>query len=176
MMKTREAVATLATAGVTLVAALAFLWPLGVGAADGPTRIEIVQPKMTVGTCQFTLGGPLLRAEEGAKMTLTLRTVNTGSEAAKAKVWLAIYATSPESEVSRRPMIPAFVWAKECSVALDAKGKETIEIPLDVPLPAGQSIHISLVEKDPTPTPAARPGAVAAQISQAQTPAPDQAK
>ncbi len=148
MIRTREAVATLVTAAVTLVAALALLWPMGVGAADEAAAMRILQPSITIGSCQFTIETPL-KAEPGARPVIRFKAVNTGSTTTEATVWLVVSATEPSSPMSRRMPEPQTVWAHGCTVRVAAGAIETYKVPIEADLPAGQTIMVSLANTAP---------------------------
>jgi len=149
MTKTREAASVIVTAAVTMVIASATLWPTGLDAVDQPTALRVLRPKMTLGTLQFTMEAAQLSTEPGAKPSVTLKVVNTGSAGAEAKVWLVVSATQPASPMSRRLEVPRTVWTHECSVHPAAGAAQTLAVPIDASLPEGQSITISMTDKEP---------------------------
>lgn len=149
MTRTQEAASVLVTAAVTMVIVSATLWPTGLDAVDQPAALRVLRPKMTLGTLEFTMEAAQLATEPGARPSVTLKVVNTGIAAAEAKVWLVVSATKPASPMSRRPEVPRTVWTHTCSVHLAAGATQTLAVPVDAPLPEGQSIMISMIDKEP---------------------------
>ena len=159
MTRTREAASVLVTAAVTMVIVSVTLWPMGLDAVDQPTALRVLQPKMTIGTLQFTMEAAQLSTEPGAKPSVTLKVVNTGGAAAEAKVWLVVSAAKPASPESRRLEVARTVWTHECNVHLATGTAQTLVVPIDAPLPEGQSIMISMTDKEPgVPSDAGIPG------------------
>jgi hypothetical protein len=148
MSKAKEVAAVLATAAVTMVVAVALLWPEGLSAADKPV-LQVLQPKIAVGTCQFTMEAAPAAAEPGATPTVTLKVTNGGAEAASPTVWVVVTATSPAAQMSRVMVMPRVFWTHRCDVSVAAGATQTLTIPMDAALPEGESIMVSLTDRDP---------------------------
>jgi hypothetical protein len=176
MIKAREAATVLVTAAVTLAIAVVLLWPMGLGAADQPAALRVLRPTMTIGTCQFTMEAAQPSTEPKAKPSVTLKVVNTGDTAAAAKVWVVVSATRPASEMSRRMEMPRTVWTHECTVSLAPGTAQTLTVPIEAPLPEGQSITIAMTDKVPVVPPGVGVQARAAGTPARQAAAPSQAR
>jgi len=66
MIKVREAATVLMTAAVTMAIVVVLLWPMGMGAAEQPAALRVLQPTMTIGACRFTMEAAQLSTEPGA--------------------------------------------------------------------------------------------------------------
>ena len=172
MTRTRDVASVLVTAAVTMAVASVMLWPLGLNAVDQPAALRVLRPKMTLGTIQLTMEAAQLSAQAGAKPSVTLNAVNTGDAAGEARVWLVASATKPASAMSRRPEVPRTVWTHECNVRLATGASQTLKVLIGIPLPEGQSITVSMADKEPA-VPAgagAQNGAAVAPASQIAAP------
>jgi len=174
MIKAKEAATVLVTAAVTMAVVVVLLWPMGIGAAEQPAAPRVLRPTMTFGTCRFTLETAQPSTEPGAKPSLTLKVVNTGQTAAEAAVWVVVSATGPGSMMSRVPVMPRTVWTHKCTVSLAAGAAQTLTVPIEAQLPEGQSITISMTDKEPAAPPSAgvRAGTVGTPTSQTAAPKP----
>ena len=174
MIKAKEAATVLVTAAVTMAVVVVLLWPMGIGAAEQPAAPRVLRPTMTFGTCQFTMETALPSTEPGAKPSLTLKVVNTGQTAAEASVWVVVSATGPGSMMSRVPVMPRTVWTHKYTVSLAAGATQTLTVPIEVQLPEGQSIMISMTDQEPAalPSPGVQAGAAGTPASQAAAPKP----
>ena len=148
MVRSKETFVVAATAAVTMIFTLALLWPAFVGAEGEPAAMRVVQPSITIGSCQFTIETPP-RAEPGAGPFVRFKAVNTATRSTEATVWVVVQATSPGSEMSRRSPMATTVWAHGCTVIMAPGAVETYRVPIEADLPAGQSIMISLNDTAP---------------------------
>jgi len=176
MIKAKEAATVLVTAAVTMAVVVVLLWPMGMGAAEQPAAPRVLQPTMTFGTCRFTMETAQPSTEPGAKPSVTLKVVNTGQTAAEAAVWVVVSATRPASMESRVMPVPITVWTHKCTVSLAPGAAQTLTVPIAIPLPEGQSITISMTDKEPVVLPSPRVRAGAAGTPTSQTAAPKPAK
>ena len=174
MIKVREAATVLMTAAVTMAVVAVLLWPMGMGAAEQPAAPRVLQPTITIGTCRFTMETAQPSTEPGAKPSVTLKAVNTGKTAAEATAWVVVSATRPESKMSRVPVMPRTVWTHKCTVSLAAGAAQTLTVPIDAPLPEGESLTISMTDKEPPVPPGAgvETGAADTQAGEATEPTP----
>jgi hypothetical protein len=167
MVRSRTVATVVVTATVTMAGALALLWPMGAGAENQPAALRIVQPKITVGACQFTMEAAQASAEAGAKPSVTVNVVNTGTTPAEATIWLVVTAASPASRVSRRMEEPETVWSQSLNVTLGGGGQQKLTIPIGADLPQGRSISIYMSTQKPPEPKAAAVQAPGQQLSQA---------
>jgi hypothetical protein len=57
--------------------------------------------------------------------------------------------------------VPRTVWTHECSVHLATGAAQTLVVPIDAPLPEGQSMTIAMTDKEPAaPSSTGIPGGV----------------
>ena len=174
MIKVREAATVLMTAAVTMAIVVVLLWPMGMGAAEQPAALRVLQPTMTIGACRFTMEAAQLSTEPGATPSVTLKVVNTGQTAAEATVWVVVSATRPASPMSRRLEMPRTVWTHKCTVSLAPGAAQTLTVPIDAQLPEGESLTISMTDKEPVVPPGAgvKTGAADTQAGEATEPTP----
>jgi hypothetical protein len=149
MMKTRDVAATLVTAAVTMIAAVAMFWPVVVGAEGEPASMQIVQPSIAIAGCQFTIESAQFTPDRADASTVVLRAANPSRTASQATVYLLVYGTQPESEMSRSGPVATLLWSHECNASLVAGDAQTVRVPIHTALPAGQSLMISMADALP---------------------------
>jgi hypothetical protein len=149
-MKWQDVLAVLAVAGVTMAFTLTLLGPTGVGAGDAVPAIkpEIAQPQLTSQGCVFSLKMDKAAYEAGEQPALEITASNPTDKPVDATVWVNISASSPANRMSRMMVVPAPLWSHECRVNLQPGERKTITIASEAKLPAGQSISISLTDKN----------------------------
>jgi hypothetical protein len=151
MSNLQEVKRVLLTATVTMVLVVVPLWPLCVNATDQNVVLRVLRPTMMVNGCQFTMETPQPVGGE-AKPTVTLKAVNTGKTTADASVWVVVSASKSVSPMARVMPPPHTLGTYERSVHLVSGDNQTLTIPIDVALPAGESISITMTDRPPVPT------------------------
>jgi hypothetical protein len=149
-MKWQDVLAVLAVAGVTMVFTLTLLGPTGVGAGDAVPAIMpvIAQPQFTSQGCVFVLKTDKATYEADETPSFEITASNATDKAVEATVWINIAASSPASAMSRRMVLPTPLWSHECRVDLQPGESKSMTIASEVKLPAGQSISISMTDKN----------------------------
>jgi len=76
--------------------------------------------------------------------------------------------------MSRRLEMPRTVWTHKCTVSLAPGAAQTLTVPIDAPLPEGESLTISMTDKEPPVPPGAgvETGAADTQAGEATEPTP----
>jgi hypothetical protein len=151
-MKWQDMLAVAAVAAATMAFTLVAFGPAGVGAGDNvqTLRAEIVQPKLASQGCEFTLKTDKAAYQPGETPTIELTATNPSDKPVETAVWINITASSPRDMLSRMPVMPKPVWIHECKLTLQAGESKTVSVTADLKLPAGQSIAISMSDRDMT--------------------------
>lgn len=117
---------------LAVIAAAAVLAAVGTGLVFAPSAAD-AEEELPVGT---TIGGVVASvtidpetAKEGKKPVLTVTATNPGKEKASVTAEVRIEAWSPESMLSRIPVMPKRIWTT--SVTLELKAGETKKIVLN---------------------------------------------
>jgi hypothetical protein len=148
-MRVSDVVAVLGIAAVTTAVMVGWLLPRGVNADGEAPNIKptIVQPKLTVDGCQFTLSMDKQEYAPGESPVLTVVATNPSQEAVATAATISIAATSPQSMMSRRLVLPQPLWTRECPVNLQPGESRAFTFETDAALPAGQMVSISFLGK-----------------------------
>lgn len=148
-MRVSDVMAILGIAAVTTAVTVGSLLPRGVSAdGDAPgIKPTIVQPTLTVDGCQFTLSMDKQEYAAGESPVLTVVATNPTGEAVATSATISISATSPQSRMSRRLVLPTPLWTQQCPVNLHPGESRAFTFETEAALPAGQLVSISFVGK-----------------------------
>jgi hypothetical protein len=116
-----------------------------VGAAS--VKPVIAQPKFESQKCTFDLKTDKEEYEPGERLALEIGAVNTSQKTANAVVWINVFESAPSSELSRMIAIPKLLWSHECNIRLRPGESKTVGVIVDVDLPEGKQISITLNDK-----------------------------
>lgn len=156
MKRLKDMFVVLTIAAATAAVALALLAPERADATGQLSRaaMEIAQPKLTFGGCEFTLEVTQPGADaaaEGEKPTARLKVTNPGNAEAKATVRVSVTASEPASPMSRRLVMPRSIWSEECPVCLKPGESTTVALAEGVELPAGHNVTVIMTAEGQTP-------------------------
>jgi hypothetical protein len=140
----------LCTAAVTtaVTLGLADLWAGG-RAEGGPAAVKpvIARPELTSQGCKFVLKADKATYEGGESPVFEVTATNTTKEDVKAKVWINITAVAPTNPMSRMLPRPHSVWSQEVAFSLEPGETKTQKVTCTAQLPDGQSVSVTLGDK-----------------------------
>jgi hypothetical protein len=148
-MRVSDVAAILGIAAVTTVVTVGLLMPRGVSAEGEAENIKptISQPKLMVDGCEFTLSMDKPEYAPGEAPVLTVVATNTSVEPVATSATITVTATSPQSLMSRRLVLPKPLWTDQCPVNLQPGESQVFTYETDAALPAGQMVSVSLAGK-----------------------------
>lgn len=151
-MKCKDVLAVAAVAAVTMVFTLVAFGPSGVGAGDDvqAVKAEITRPKLASQGCEFTLKTDKPAYQPGETPTFELSAANPTDKPVETAVWINVTASSPRDMLSRMPIMPKPIWIHETKLTLQPGETKTASVTADIILPAGQSIAITMSDRDTT--------------------------
>ena len=151
-MRVKDILAVLGVAAATTAFTVGLLGPGRVAATSTVEGIKpvIAQPKLTVDGCVLSLetDKPVYKAGEAPR--LQVKATNPTDQPVETTIWINMSASSPASPLSRMVVLPKPLWTEKCLVSL--KPGQTMTVPLDTQtkLPAGESVSITMSDKDLT--------------------------
>ena len=151
-MKVKDILAVLGVAAATVVFTVVLLGPQRVGATGKAEGIKptIAQPKLTAQKCVFTLKTDKPSYEAGEMPVLQVKAANPTGEPVEAAVWISMSSSSPASMISRVMVLPKPLWTEKCLVKLKPGETKTVTLATEAKLPPGQSVSITMSDKDLT--------------------------
>jgi hypothetical protein len=151
-MKVKDILAVLGTAAATTAFTVGLLGPGRVAATGTVEGIKpvIAQPKLTVGGCVFSLETDKPAYKAGDTPTLRVKAANPTDKRAEATIWLSMSASSPASPMSRMVVLPKPLWTEKYVVSLEPGQTRTVPLDTRTKLPAGESVSITISDKDLT--------------------------
>jgi hypothetical protein len=131
------------------VITVGLLLPRGVSAEGEDTIIKptISQPELTIDVCRFTLSLDKPEYAPGENPVLTVVATNPSREPVATSATISITATSPQSMMSRRLVLPTPLWTGECAVSLRPGESRAFTVETNAALPAGQMVSVSMSGK-----------------------------
>lgn len=149
-MRTHDILAVLGIAAATTACTVALLAPRGLGAADASQAITplIAQPRLVAQGCEFVLKTDRPAYEAGAQPEIQITAINTTDKSVEAAVWVNVLASSPASPMARMLPVPRSLWSHKHVVSLGPGEAKTAAVRCECKLPAGQSVSITLSDKD----------------------------
>jgi hypothetical protein len=149
-MKNRTVMTVLGTAAITtaVTLGLASLWAGG-RADAGPLAVKpvIARPEFTSQGCKFVLKADKAAYEPEDSPVFEISATNTTGADVKAKVWINVLATAPSNPMSRMMPRPRSLWSQVVAFNLEPGESRTQKVTCEAKLPAGQSVSITLGDK-----------------------------
>ena len=151
-MSVKDILAILAVAAATTAFTLVLLGPGRVGATDKPQGIKptIAQPKLKVDGCLFALKTDKASYKADEMPVFEIEATNTTDAPVEKTVWISMASSSPASLKSRVMVLPKPLWIEKCLVSLKPGETKTVRLATKAKLPAGQSVSITMTDKDLT--------------------------
>jgi len=151
-MRVRNLTTIVASAAATMVLTLTLFGPDRVGADKQSDVIppEITHPTLTLDTCNVVLTTDRPQYKAGDVPKLTLQVINKTDKPLKQMVVLRLQASAPSSPLSRIAVLPEEVWKRDVLVDLAPGEKKTLDVDLDLKLPEGKSIAITMSDNETT--------------------------
>ena len=151
-MRVKDILAILAVAAATTAFTVVLLGPGRVGATDKPQGITptIAQPKLKVDGCVFSLKTDKASYKADEMPVFEIEATNTTDAPVEKTVWISLSSSSPSSPLSRVMVLPKPLWIEKCLVSLKPGETKTVRLATKTKLPAGQSVSITMSDKDLT--------------------------
>ena len=151
-MRVKDILAVLGVAAATVAFTVVLLGPRRVGATGKAEGIKptIAQPELTTQKCVFTLKTDKPSYEAGEMPVLEVKASNPTDEPAEAAVWISMSSSGPALMISRVMVLPKPLWTEKCLVKLNPGETKTVTLATKTKLPAGQSVSITMSDKDLT--------------------------
>ena len=151
-MRVKDVLAILAVAAATTVFTVVLLGPGRVGATGKPQGIKptIAQPKLKVDGCLFALKTDKASYKADEMPVFEIEATNTTDAPVEKTVWISMSSSSPASMRSRVMVLPKPLSIEKCLVSLKPGETKTVRLPTKAKLPAGQSVSITMSDKDLT--------------------------
>jgi len=151
-MKVKDILAVLGVAAATTAFTVGLLGPGRVAATGTVEGIKplIAQPKLTVGGCVFSLETDKPAYKAGEVPTLQVKATNPTDKPIEPTIWISMSASSPASPLSRMVVLPKPLWTEKCLVSLKPGQTKTVSLDTKTKLPAGESVSLTMSDKDLT--------------------------
>ncbi|MHC4177659.1 MAG: hypothetical protein ACYSWU_09135 [Planctomycetota bacterium] len=151
-MRVKHILAILGVAAATTAFTVGLLRPERVGATGKAEGIKptIVQPKLKVDGCVFALRTDKASYNVDDMPVLQIEANNPTDAPVEKTVWISMSASSPPSPLARVMILPKPLWVEKCLVSLKPGETKTVTLATKAKLPAGQSVSITMSEKDLT--------------------------
>ena len=151
-MRVKDILAILAVAAATTAFTVVLLGPGRVGATSQPEGIKpsIAQPKLEVGGCVFALKTDKASYRADEMPVFEIEATNTTDAPVEKTVWISMSSSSPPSPLSRVMVLPKPLSIEKYLVSLRHGETKTGRLASKAKLPAGQSVSITMSDKDLT--------------------------